>query len=293
MRMTMRREMLTQSFLSEPSYRLEQMQRVLFDDKARGWQDATALPLAMREILEREIPWMSIEELKTFESAHKDTCKAVMMTADEKRFETVLMENKRGQWTICVSSQIGCAMKCSFCATGTMGLTRSLSEDEIADQYRFWKYFLRARPELPQRISNVVFMGMGEPLANYDAVKGAIRTWLQYTDLGPTHITVSTVGLVNQLEKLIDDKDFPPVRIAVSLHSAVEETRKQIVPTSMPEFLEKLAAWAQRYLREKGNRRHHLTFEYIMLNGVNDTDIHAQALGKFAQSVGHAKVRAW
>ncbi len=277
-------------FLEDPSYRLEQIQRVLFDVGAKGWQDATALPQVMRKTLEKEVPWMSVKEFKTFESARKDTFKAVMETEEGKRFETVLMENTRGQWTICVSSQIGCAMRCSFCATGTMGLTRSLSEDEIVDQYRFWKYFLHARPDLPQRISNVVFMGMGEPLANYTAVKGAIRTWLTYTDIGPTHITVSTVGLINQLEKLIHDPDFPSVRIAVSLHSAIAETRKEIVPTTMPEFLEKLADWAHRYLEERGNRRHYLTFEYIMLDGVNDTDAHARALGKFAQSVGHAKV---
>jgi 23S rRNA (adenine2503-C2)-methyltransferase len=127
-------------------------------------------------------------------------------------------------------------------------------------------------------------------LANYEQVKLAIRTWQAHTDLGKTKITVSTVGLLVPLEKILTDPEWPEVRLAVSLHSADPRTRQEIVPTSAPDFLPKLADWARRYARKYGNRRHHLTFEYVMLGGVNDTPAHAKALGEFAAALGRVKV---
>ncbi len=239
----------------------------------------------MRKKLTRDIDlhWMSVTEVQTFESKDKETYKAVLETYDGKRFETVLMENKRGQWTICVSSQIGCAMKCSFCATGTMGLTRNLTSDEIVDQYRFWKKFLMEHPEMQQRISNIVFMGMGEPLANYENVKKTITTILANTDIGATKITVSSIGILAQLEKLLTDKEWPHVRIAISLHSADKDTRKKIVPTSIPDFLPKIAEWTKKYSDALGNVNHHITFEYILINEVNDTETHAHTLADYVK----------
>jgi len=189
-----------------------------------------------------------------------------------------------------VSSQIGCSMRCSFCATGAMGLKRSLTSDEIVDQYRFWKYFLAQRPSLPQRISNIVFMGMGEPLANYDVIKQTIHTWFKYTDLGPTKITVSTVGILPRLEKLLEDPDWPSVRIAISLHSANEVKRKEIVPTSVPDFLTRLAKWTHDYDKRYGNRRHWITFEFILINGVNDSDEHAEELARYVKKTAARKI---
>ena len=157
-------------------------------------------------------------------SARGDTHQPWLTLADGQKVETVLMENKRGDWTICVSSQLGCAMGCTFCATGKMGLTRNMTADEITDQYRFWQHFI-ATPRSgayqedfkgDQRISNVVFMGMGEPLANYENVKKSIHTWLKNTDLGPTHITVSTVGILPVLEEILTDPDWPDARLAIS-----------------------------------------------------------------------------
>jgi 23S rRNA (adenine2503-C2)-methyltransferase len=203
-------------------------------------------------------------------------------------FETVLMGNAREQWTVCVSSQIGCAMGCVFCATGKMGFKRHLTADEIADQIRFWREFLTKKPGIAQRISNVVFMGMGEPFANIENVKTAIDLWIKYTDLGPTHITVSTVGILPALEKVLTDKTWPPVRIAISLHSADEKRRKTIVPSTEEGFLKKLADWCVRYGKIHGNRRHHLTFEYTLINEVNDSPEHATLLAKYIRLAGRA-----
>ena len=277
-------------FPSAPAYRWRQIEAALFRRDVKGWDAITTLPKDMRPVLTRDVPWMSIREVGIFESTHHDTWKAILAGQDDKQFESVLMANRHGQWTICVSSQVGCAMRCTFCATGTMGLKRSLTADEIVDQYRYWQEFLWDRPALPQRISNVVFMGMGEPMANYENVKRAIHTWLEYTDIGSTHITVSTVGILPQLEKLLTDPDWPHVRVAVSLHSADQKKREAIVPTTVPDFLIKLADWSKRYHAVHGSRRHHITYEYTLLHEVNDSVVHAKELAKYIRKTGVSKI---
>ncbi|MDO8648221.1 MAG: 23S rRNA (adenine(2503)-C(2))-methyltransferase RlmN [Candidatus Peregrinibacteria bacterium] len=277
-------------FPDEPAYRWKQVEQALFTPNAKGWEDVKTLPKAMRETLIDAMPWITCRAERMYRSHSDDTFKAVLIAADGKRFESVLMLNKRGQWTICVSSQIGCAMKCTFCATGAMGFKRSLTSDEIMDQYRFWQAHLRTQPSLATRISNVVFMGMGEPMTNYDNVKKAIHTWLEYTDIGPTRITVSTVGVIMQMEKLLTDDDWPPVRVAVSLHSANQQRREEIVPTTVPEFLKKLADWSHRYAKLKGNQRHHITYEYTLITGVNDTLELAHELGRYIRKTAASKI---
>ena len=271
-------------------FRLKQVNTALFNMNISGWNDVSTLPKDLRAAALKTIPWMSIEQVELYQSKRQDTFKAVLKTQDHKQFESVLMANRKGQWTICVSSQIGCAMRCNFCATGTLGLKRSMHSDEIADQYRYWQQFLLSKPELPQRISNIVFMGMGEPLANYDNVKAAIHTWLGYTDLGPTKIMVSTVGILTQMQKLLTDPDWPEVRIAISLHSANQTKREEIVPTTVPEFLKKLAHWSHEYERELGNRNHYITAEYTLLSGVNDTPELARELAKYIKKTAIKKI---
>lgn len=285
-----REEQFKTLFPTEKAFRWKQIETALFDMSVNGWDDISTLGKPMREVLKANIPWMSIKSEFVYKSVREDTFKAIILSVDDKRFETVLMANKKGQWTICVSSQIGCAMKCTFCATGTMGLKRSLLADEIIDQYRFWKQFLKDKPELPQRISNVVFMGMGEPMANYENLKKTIHTWLKYTDMGPTKITVSSVGILTQLEKVLTDPDWPHVRIAISLHSANQQKREEIVPTTVPEFLNKLADWSRRYAEILGNRKHHITYEYVLLSKVNDTPELAHELGKYIAKTGTSKI---
>lgn len=285
-----REEKLRTLFPDAPAFRLKQMEKALFSPVFKSFADVSTLPLQMREVAEKELAWFSIREVRVFESVKKDTFKAVVETADGKRVETVLMKNARNQWTVCVSSQVGCAMACTFCATGTMGFTRNLLVDEIVDQVRFWNAFLEKRPDLERRISNVVFMGMGEPLANYDNVKETLRLLLTYTDIGMTRITVSTVGLLPMLDKVLQDESWPAVRLAVSVHSADSDTRKSIMPSSYDGFLDKLVLWTGKYFEKFESRRRHLTFEYVMLGGVNDSEMHAKALIRFAQRVGKVRI---
>ena len=285
-----RLEQLEQFFREAPKFRLKQAREALFHVGWDSWQEASMFSPAQRNELEQEVPWMTVTEVAVLASKRGDTYKAVVRAQDGERFETVLMKNARGHWSVCVSSQVGCAMACTFCATGKMGLTRSLTPDEIVDQYRFWIAFLAKRPELPQHITNVVYMGMGEPLANYAAVRESVRQLLAETDLGPTRIVVSTVGLVPMLHRLIDDPLWPPVRLAVSLHSADPETRKRIMPTSYDDFLDKLAGWASLYFERFESRRRHVTFEYVLLEDVNDTDMAADQLARFANRVGKVRI---
>ncbi|MFZ2299945.1 MAG: 23S rRNA (adenine(2503)-C(2))-methyltransferase RlmN [Candidatus Moraniibacteriota bacterium] len=285
-----RKEQFASLYPAAPVFRFKQLEEALYDPAIRNYSGISNMPLAMRETLDEQMRWLALAPVRVFESAKKDTHKAVVELGDGKRVETVLMKNARGQWTVCVSSQVGCAMACTFCATGTMGFTRNLIADEIADQVRFWNIFLHDRPSLPQRISNVVFMGMGEPLANYDHVKESLMQLLAHTDIGPTHITVSTVGLLPMLRKLLKDPEWPPVRLAVSLHSADSDTRKAMMPVSFDTFLEDLIAWTAEYFEKHESRRQHLTFEYVMLSKINDTEKHAETLIRFARRVGKVRI---
>jgi len=285
-----RRDLVTQWFPDLPAYRLRQIDAALFCDSYASWGDVTTLPQTLRGVLSERLPWMTIDQIQIYESKAGDTYKAVVKGVDDKKFETVLMQNRSGQWSICVSSQVGCAMGCTFCATGAMGWKRNLLADEIVDQYRFWKQFLKRKKFEEKRISNVVFMGMGEPMANYAHVKAAIHTWLAHTDLGPTKITVSSVGVLPQLRRLLDDPEWPPVKIAISLHIADQKKREEIVPTTAPGFLEKLAAWSHDYHRKLGNRNHHITYEYTLITGVNDTPEFAHELGRYMKRTAFSKV---
>jgi 23S rRNA (adenine2503-C2)-methyltransferase len=285
-----RDEQILELFPDEPKFRLKQIEKNLFKREFRSFSEMTNVPLAMREVLEKEVLFTTYDLTYIQNSSNKDTYKANLRVEGGKNIETVLMQNKRGQWTICVSSQVGCAMGCTFCATGKMGIIKSLHYDEILDQYRFWAYFLQDNPDLPQRISNIVFMGMGEPLANYINVRTTLNKLLEYTDLGVTKITVSTVGVIPAMKKILTDEKWPHIRLALSLHSADIESRKEIVPTTFNKFLDEIGDWAREYLDKFGNNKHHLTFEYVMLKDVNDSKMHAEKLSEFVNSIGNVKV---
>lgn len=286
----LRQNLFIEAFPDAPRYRQRQFFEAFFEPQYQSFEDVTTLSKPLRLELSQRIPWMTLTRRHVIASLARDTFKALLETQDNQMIETVLMKNSRGFWSICVSSQVGCAMACTFCATGKMGFTRSLTADEIIDQYRFWMYYLAKDASLEQRISNIVYMGMGEPLANYENVKLSLQTLLRYTDMGSTRLTVSTVGLIPMLEKLLDDPEWPPVRLAVSLHSADSETRKNIMPSSYDTFLDKLVEWTKKYFEKFDTRRRHLTFEYVMLSGVNDTEVHAKKLIQFARAVGKVRV---
>jgi len=274
---------------NEPSFRIAQINDAIFDPKIKTWSEITTLPKSLIASLQ-EIPFISVETEYIESSKDNSTHKAILKLHDGAQIEAVLMKNARQYWTLCISAQVGCAMRCDFCATGKMGLTRSLETEEIVDQLRAMQIFLAKNPDQEQNISNIVYMGMGEPMANYNNIKASLNQILKYTEIGKTHITVSSVGILPRLEQTLEDKDWPHVRMAISLHSADKETRQAIIPTSYPDFLPKLRDWAKRYLEKFGNRSHHLTFEYVMLYMVNDTEDEAIKLANYANSIGKVKV---
>lgn len=264
----------------EPSFRKKQIEKAWYAQK--GWKDATALPAALRSELERVFPWLSLQAKVVLTSPKDGTKKALLMGNDGALLETVLMPNARSFWTACISSQVGCGMGCTFCATGTMGLKRNLTEDEIVDQIRFWR-----ATEPRAHISNIVFMGMGEPFANYEAVKRSAEIFISQMGFGATRITISTVGFKGGLDRLLADQTFPPVRLALSIHAGTNATRNTIVPSHKGTSMKNLAEWAKVYVNARGNRRHHLTLEYVMLWGVNDMPEEARALVKLFQPIRH------
>jgi len=284
-----RHEQFATLFPEQPRWRLSQVECALFNPEISSWEKISNIPLGLREKIAPSLPWISVVQDELYKSSDKQTHRALLKLYDGKKIETVLIKNKRGQFSVCVSSQVGCAMGCSFCATGAMGFKRNLTADEIVDQLRFWKYFLRNH-NIKERVSNIVMMGMGEPLANYDNVKAAISQWLEFTDIGANHITVSTVGLLPHLQKILMDKTWPSVRIAISLHSADDNLRKKIVPTTDKNYLNGLVQWAKEYFKIKASNKRHLTFEYVLLGGINDSLRDAKLLGNFAAKTGRIKV---
>lgn len=258
--------------LNQPAYRLAQAKRSLYIEFLGGWEEVTPFSKNLRETLRERVPWSSIEPVKVLESKSGDTIKTLFAARDDKRIEAVLMRHAGGRNTVCVSSQAGCAMKCAFCATGTLGFTRNLSAEEIVDQVLHFARYLKPREA---HITNVVFMGMGEPLHNYEEMMVAIRILNDQGGfmLGARHITVSTCGIVPGIRKLA--KEALQVNLAVSLHSAVDKTRDRLMPVNKAYPLAKLMGAVEEYA-ERTNRK--VFFEYLLIKGVNDTPREAEAL---------------
>lgn len=273
--------------LDLPRFRKEQLLKAWFDPKITSFHEITTLPKNLRQNLAQMTAWSSFTIEKILSS--KTTFKALINLQDSKKIETVLMINAKGNWTACLSSQVGCAMGCDFCATGTMGFFRDLSTDEIVDQMRFWRTFLIEK-KLSGTLSNVVMMGMGEPLNNYEATRDAMRYFVEYFGIGKTKITLSTVGVKNGMNKILEDPLWPDVRIAISLHYPVQEKRKIHMPVARQHSLDELKLWCQKYLQKYGNRKHHLTFEYLVFEAKNDTNEDIAALKNFLKGIDRYKM---
>ena len=232
---------------------------------AAGYEDMTDLPAELRATLAREVPFSSLHA-RSEERARDGTVKALFETADGRPLEAVLMRFRDGRRSVCVSSQSGCPLTCTFCATGAMRFARNLSASEILDQAL---YFRRG-----ERIDHCVFMGMGEPMLNLDAVLAACE---RLPALGVSHrrVTISTVGWIPGIRTLAES-DLP-VRLALSLHAADEALRSQLMPVNERYPLaEVLDACRQFYAR----RRRRVFVEYVMLAGVNDRYEQALALAR-------------
>ncbi len=255
-----------------PAYRVNQIVRRLWRAPVASWSDATELPLALRAELEAAfpIPRLAVE---VEQRSADGTRKYLWRLADAEAVESVLIPSGSRR-TLCISSQAGCALRCAFCATGRMGFRRNLSAFEIAGQVR--ELVLRNPDDLP---TNIVFMGMGEPLLNWPAVDAAL-TVLNAEDgfgIGARHITVSTVGILPGLAAFARRPE--QFRLAISLHATTPEQRLALMPIEKKYDLEAVLAAAAAFRRR-------VTFEYVMIAGQNDRDADADRLAKLARRVG-------
>ena len=256
------------------SYRIEQLWRGLYDD-AVDVAEITTLSKELRRSLTDQAP-AALTEIVKSQSDDGETIKWLWRLPDGEAIETVLMHYD-DRSTVCVSSQAGCAMACGFCATGQGGFQRHLSVGEIVEQV------VRAkRAASPRRLSNVVFMGMGEPLANIEATLAAAQRIHRDLGLSARHITVSTVGLVPGIRRLTEAQ--LPVSLAVSLHASTDELRDELVPINKRYPLPMLIDACIEY-RETTRRR--VSFEWAMISNVNDSDEQADELARWC-----AKARA-
>ena len=272
--------------IAQPSYRAGQIADWLYQKRVTSFAEMTNLPHALRTKLADNLCFGKIEVVRVLGS--KDTTrKFLFRLSDNNLIESVLIPASPALYgspsdrrTICVSTQVGCAYGCKFCASGLDGWKRNLRADEIVNQ------IMAVEEESGERIDNIVFMGMGEPLANYDNLLRAIQIinapW--GIGIGARHITISTSGLVPQIRKLADQP--LQIRLAVSLHSASDEIRSRIMPVNRKYNLGALLD-ACRYFTSRKKQR--ITFEYILIAQVNDSDEQARQLAKHARAL-EAKV---
>jgi 23S rRNA (adenine2503-C2)-methyltransferase len=253
------RDELAHQLDGEPRYRLDQLWTALYENLTEP-AAATNLPKSLRARLVTELP-PALTPVTESVSDTGDTVKTLWELDGGSRIETVLMLYP-DRATVCVSTQAGCAMACGFCATGQAGFTRQLSVGEIVEQVV--RAARRARA-IERRVSNVVFMGMGEPLANEANVWGAIERLHGAVGISARHLTVSTVGIVPGIRTLANRP--LPVNLAVSLHAANDRLRDELVPINRRYPLDALMTACDDYLAAKGRR---LSFEWAMIDGVND-----------------------
>ncbi len=270
----------------QPTYRAAQILDWIYQKRVQSWEEMSNLPPALRQALAAEYPLRPLTHTLTKGSADT-TRKFLLQLPDERYIETVLIPaspalygEKSDRHTLCVSSQVGCAYGCKFCASGLDGFTRNLKASEIISQ------IILAEELSGEKVNNLVFMGMGEPLANFTNLTQALEIITSDWGLhiGARRITVSTSGLVPQIKKLAL---LPQqIRLAISLHGPDDETREKIMPVNqkypVAELFEALRIW-------NANKKQKITLEYILIDGINATPQHAEILAKRARSI-NAKV---
>lgn len=256
--------------LGQPAFRSKQLNEWIHEKNACSFDEMTNLPVAMREKLSERFSFNVPVEL--VKQVSKDgSRKYLLQFADGVSVETVGMPN-RNKLAVCISSQAGCAMGCAFCATGLAGLSRSLTAQEMVDQV------LHVSRDFGERVTSVVFMGQGEPFANFDATIDALRA-LNDPDglaIGARHLTVSTCGVIPGIRRFAELPE--QFTLAISLHSAVQGTRNQLMPGVKKYTLPRLHEAIQLYVEKTGRRP---TYEFAMIDGINDTNPEMQALIDF------------
>jgi 23S rRNA (adenine2503-C2)-methyltransferase len=272
--------------IAQPRYRAQQIADWLYQKRVGSFAEMTDLPQILRAQLADQFSFTKIDIVRVLGS-RDTTRKFLLRLADGNLIESVLIPaspalygSRSDRRTICVSTQVGCAYGCKFCASGLEGFSRNLRPNEIVDQ------LIAVEQASGEKIDNIVFMGMGEPLANFDHVVRAIRIinapW--GLGIGARHITVSTSGLAPQIRKLADES--LQIRLAVSLHGATDEVRNKIMPINRRYNIEALLSACAYYAARK---KQQLTFEYILIAGVNEGEDQAHFLARHARHLS-AKV---
>ncbi len=262
----------------EPRFRARQIWSWLYQKLVDDLEAMTDLPLALRRWLHDATRLTALVPVARQLSADDQTEKFLFRLGDGQLIETVLMRYKRRR-TLCISTQAGCAMGCVFCATGQMGFGRHLRPGEIVAQVL---YLARGLREKGERVTNIVMMGMGEPLHNYDHTLQALDclTHRAGFNLGARKITISTVGLVPAIRRYADEQRQTP--LAVSLHAATDAERQALIPVARRWPLDELMEACRYYVDRTGRR---LTFEWALIDGQNDTPEQARALGSLVQGL--------
>jgi 23S rRNA (adenine2503-C2)-methyltransferase len=272
--------------LGEPSYRAGQVADWLYQKRVKSFDEMTDLSRHLRAQLAKQFAFSNINVVRVLGS-RDSTRKFLFRLTDGNLIESVLIPASPALYggssdrrTLCISTQVGCAYGCKFCASGLEGFSRNLRPNEIVDQ------IIAIESASGEKIDNIVFMGMGEPLANFSNLMRAIRIinapWA--LGIGARHITVSTSGLAPQIRRLADEP--LQIRLAISLHAATDEVRNQIMPINRKHNIETLLSACDYYA---GRKKQRLTFEYILIAGVNDADDQAYLLVRHARKLS-AKV---
>ncbi len=259
----------------EPAYRARQIYEGLYKHGHKSFEAITNLSKALRQKLNDTFTIRRLRQVDSVTSAKDETRKFLWQLHDGYKIESVIIyEGKRT--TFCISSQVGCPLDCKFCATGKMGLLRNLTPGEIIEQVLQMSEIIENRP------SNIVYMGMGEPMLNYEAVIASARVLgdMEGFGLAPRRITISTSGVIPGIYRFADEEQ--PFSLAISLNSVDDEVRKQIMPISKKYPIEKLLH-AARYYTEKSGRL--ITFEYVLLDKFNSTQQDARKLVKLTHSL--------
>ncbi|MBN1367924.1 MAG: 23S rRNA (adenine(2503)-C(2))-methyltransferase RlmN [Dehalococcoidales bacterium] len=263
--------------LGAPAYRAKQLRHWLYQGLVSSFEEMTNLPQNFRQALAEKTVLFKLNPIHEVTS-RDGTVKVLFSLPDSKTVESALMPypapGGKTDYTICLSTQVGCPIGCPFCATGQQGFERNLTPGEITEQVLYFaRHLHEAEPQ--DRITNLVFMGMGEPLANYDNLWQSVET-LNSPDgfgLGARNMTISTAGLVPQIKRLSQEK--LQIGLAVSLHASTDKVRNWLVPLNNKFPLEQLIPACRDYVNKTGRR---ITFEYILLEGINDSPVQAHQL---------------
>lgn len=255
---------LSKILKKEKSFRFKQAYKALYQDYVSSWQELSSFSLALREELEKACPLEIKAEI--IGSKNSQTKKAVIELNDGLKIESVLISQKNNRFTVCLSSQVGCPMECKFCASGEYGFKRNLNKYEIIEQFLFWARYLK---KTKQKISNLVFMGSGEPLLNYENIISSIKILndKEAFNFGARRISISTIGLASEIRRLA--KEPYQFNLAISLQAPNDELRKDLMPKAVKMNSIKEILKAVDYYIEKSNRR--VMFEYVMIKNVNDS----------------------